>query len=84
MANQAYKMLLELRYLGGNTWGEVYELMGYDLRWVYRLHGKALQVELRLINTPLRVLKYKLYKHKESPWNTGIYRVSNENIIKLI
>ena len=58
MDNQAYRVLLELRYLGGNTWEEVSKIMGYDLRWVYRLHGKALQeVELRLINTPLKDTK---------------------------
>ena len=41
--NHAYKMVLELRYLSGNTWEEVAGIMGYDLRWIYRLHGKALQ-----------------------------------------
>ena len=41
--NHAYRIVLELRYLSGNTWEEVAGIMGYDLRWIYRLHGKALQ-----------------------------------------
>ena len=38
------RLLLEMRYLCGNTWEDIAQKMGYDLRWVYRLHGKALQV----------------------------------------
>jgi len=49
--NHAYKMVLELRYLSGNTWEKVADVMGYDLRWIYRLHDKALaEADLRLIN----------------------------------
>lgn len=41
------RQLLELYYLDGFTWGQVAERMGtkekpLDLRWVFRLHGKAL------------------------------------------
>ncbi len=48
--NQAYRIVLELRYLNGNTWEEVADVMGYDLRWIYRLHGKALAEAERAIN----------------------------------
>lgn len=41
--NPSHRLLLELRYLGGSTWEEVSSIMGYDLRWVYRLHRKALK-----------------------------------------
>ena len=34
--------ILELYYLDGYTWGQVAEVMHLDLRWVYRLHGRAL------------------------------------------
>ena len=34
--------LLELYYLDGFTWEQVAETMHLDLRWVYRLHGRAL------------------------------------------
>ena len=34
--------VLELYYIDGFTWEQVAERMGLDLRWVYRLHGKAL------------------------------------------
>lgn len=34
--------VLELYYLDGYTWEQVAETMHLDLRWVYRLHGRAL------------------------------------------
>ena len=34
--------VLELYYVDGYSWARVAERMGLDLRWVYRLHGKAL------------------------------------------
>ena len=42
IGDPSYRLLLEMRYLGGNTWEDISIRMGYDLRWVYRLHGKAL------------------------------------------
>ncbi len=41
--NPSHRLLLELRYLSGSTWEEVAAMMGYDVRWVYRLHRKALK-----------------------------------------
>ena len=38
-----YRELLELYYIDGKTWEQVAERMGYDRRWVTRLHGMALQ-----------------------------------------
>lgn len=35
--------VLELYYLDGYTWEQVAERMTLDKRWVYRLHGRALQ-----------------------------------------
>ena len=34
--------VLELYYIDGFTWEQVAQRMALDLRWVYRLHGKAL------------------------------------------
>jgi DNA-directed RNA polymerase specialized sigma24 family protein len=34
--------VLELYYIDGLTWEQVAQRMGLDLRWVYRLHGRAL------------------------------------------
>lgn len=34
--------LLELYYIDGMTWEQVAERMSYDVRWIYRLHGRAL------------------------------------------
>ncbi len=36
--------VLELYYIDGFTWEQVAQRMGLDLRWVYRLHGKALMM----------------------------------------
>lgn len=36
------RTLLELRYRSYLTWEQIAERMGYDVRWVYRLHGEAL------------------------------------------
>jgi len=41
--NPEYQTLLELRYLSFKTWEQVAVIMRYDLRWIYRLHGKALK-----------------------------------------
>ena len=37
-----YRRLLELRYRNYESWEQIAVDMGYDIRWVYRLHGKAL------------------------------------------
>lgn len=34
--------VLELYYIDGLTWEQVAQRMGLDVRWVYRLHGRAL------------------------------------------
>ena len=34
--------VLELYYIDGMTWEQVAQRMGLDVRWVYRLHGRAL------------------------------------------
>lgn len=43
------QMLLELRYLCFQPWDKIAEEMHCDIRWVYRLHNKALEAvgELR-------------------------------------
>ena len=38
-----YVSLLTDYYINCKTWEQVADDMGYDLRWVYRLHGRALQ-----------------------------------------
>ena len=58
--NPVYRVLLELRYLGGKTWEDVSKAMGHELLWIYRLHGKALQeVELQQRNMPLKATAIK-------------------------
>lgn len=51
--NPSYRLLLELRYLGGSTWEDVANIMGYDIRWIYRLHGKAIKEANQLLENSL-------------------------------
>lgn len=38
-----YRDVLRFRYVNGWTWEKIADEMGYDLRWVHRLHGHALE-----------------------------------------
>ena len=40
--NPEYQTLLELRYLCFKSWEQIAVDMGYELRWLYRLHHRAL------------------------------------------
>lgn len=40
--NLEYQTLLELRYLCFKTWEQIAVEMNYELRWLYRLHRRAL------------------------------------------
>jgi len=55
LVNSNHKTLLELRYLNGFTWDRVAGSMGYDVRWIYRLHGAALKEAGAILrNTPVK------------------------------
>ena len=41
--NPEYQTLLELRYLCFKKWEQIADEMDYDLRWIYRLHNKAIK-----------------------------------------
>jgi len=45
--NTEYQTILELRYLCFKRWEDISVDLGYDLRYVYKLHDKAL-MELRV------------------------------------
>lgn len=57
--NTLYRTLLIAYYVNCKTWEEVAKELNYDLRWVYRLHGRALQAIESHYN---HMLKYKLEK----------------------
>lgn len=40
--NNTYRTLLILRYVQFKTWEEIADCMGYEVRWVYKLHEQAL------------------------------------------
>lgn len=49
-----YRTLLEYRYRNYWSWQKIADVMGYDVRWIYRLHGQALRcVKVPGDNTPL-------------------------------
>lgn len=43
LSDERYKTVLSMRYLDGRTWEYIAEYMGYNPRWVRRLHGQALR-----------------------------------------
>lgn len=45
-------LILELRYKQGLIWEKVAEEMNYDVRWVQRLHGRALEEINKILNRP--------------------------------
>jgi hypothetical protein len=45
-----YQTILERRYLCFETWEKIAACMGYDLRWLFRLHGKALDEVQNILN----------------------------------
>lgn len=38
-----HQTILELRYLCFQSWDYIAVAVGYDKRWVHRLHGRALE-----------------------------------------
>lgn len=51
--NPEYQTLLEKRYLCFLTWEKIAVDMGYDLRWLYRIHKRALD-EIRVPDSVTR------------------------------
>lgn len=49
LENVEYQTILERRYLCFETWEKIAAEMGYDLRWLFRLHGKALDAVQTII-----------------------------------
>ena len=45
-----YQTILEKRYLCFLSWEKIAATMDYDIRWLYRLHGKALEEVQELMN----------------------------------
>ena len=52
MHTPEYRRVLRYRYLMGFSWKKVAELMGYDERHIYRIHGNALQEFQNLVVIP--------------------------------
>lgn len=44
LTDERLKVILELRYIKGKKWEDIADMLNTELRWIYRLHGRALQV----------------------------------------
>ena len=44
ISDEKYKLLLQLRYIDLLKWEEIADRLECDVRWVYRMHGKALRM----------------------------------------
>lgn len=42
VSDERFRMILSMRYLDGRTWEYIADKMNYELRWIYILHGRAL------------------------------------------
>ena len=42
--NENYRLILEMRYLGFHTWEEIADTLHYTVRWVRKMHARALDV----------------------------------------
>lgn len=51
LTDERYKTVLTEYYLNHKTWEQVANCMNYDLRWVYRIHGKALKEFSKVLNS---------------------------------
>lgn len=54
LADLRFRVILTDYYINGDTWEQVAQTMKYDLRWIYRLHGRALQDFEKILNKPLK------------------------------
>ena len=52
-----YRSILEMRYLQFKKWEQIALQMSTDLRWVYRMHGRALNEVQKIINSPLKTIE---------------------------
>lgn len=43
LPNKEHRLILAKRYICGERWEKIAVDLGYDLRYVYKMHGKALQ-----------------------------------------
>ena len=52
-----YRTILEMRYLQFKKWEQIALSMSTNLRWVYRMHGRALNETQQIINSPLKTIE---------------------------
>lgn len=62
LTDERYKTVLTEYYLNHKTWEQVADCMNYDLRYVYKVHGRALQAFSE-------VLKEDIKRHPNQCYN---------------
>ena len=53
--NPVHQLVMEQRYLCCRTWEQISVELGYDLRWLHRLHGRALQEAEEVLKQKLTI-----------------------------
>lgn len=59
VSNNKYRLILEFRYIQGKAWEEIADELGYNIRWVFRMHGSAL-VEISKLLEVTEMRKYAI------------------------
>ena len=50
-----HQLVMEQRYLCCRTWDQISVELGYDVRWLHRLHGRALQEAEKMLQAKLTI-----------------------------
>lgn len=61
LTDERYKTVLTEYYLNHKTWEQVADCMNYDLRYVYKVHGRALQAFSEILKEDIKRHPNKCY-----------------------
>lgn len=50
VADERLRLILIARYINGNRWEQIAVMQNIELRWLYRLHGRALSEVSKIID----------------------------------
>lgn len=61
LTDRRYQTVLTEYYINHKTWEQVADIMDYDLRYVYKVHGRALQVFSEIMKEDIKRHPNKCY-----------------------
>jgi hypothetical protein len=50
-----HRAIIDFRYIKNKQWGEISELLGYHVRWILKLHNRALSEAEKVLEKHIRV-----------------------------